>query len=78
MQTSCCRLCICNNLLYTILNRMEVFIIVDILKYCLSKEGAYEDHPFGPEPIVVKVGSKMFALISKKSNTSGVSPNSFS
>lgn len=52
---------------------MEVFIIVDILKYCLSKEGAYEDHPFGPEPIVIKVGSKMFALISEKSNKLHVS-----
>jgi predicted DNA-binding protein (MmcQ/YjbR family) len=32
--------------------------------YCLSKKGAYEDYPFGPEPLVIKVSSKMFALLS--------------
>jgi predicted DNA-binding protein (MmcQ/YjbR family) len=41
---------------------------MDVLKYCLSKKGAYEDFPFGPEPITVKVGSKMFALISNRSD----------
>lgn len=34
-----------------------------IKAYCLSKKGATEDYPFGPAPLVVKVGSKMFALI---------------
>ncbi|WP_054955350.1 MmcQ/YjbR family DNA-binding protein [Paenibacillus dakarensis] len=37
----------------------------DLKSYCLSKEGALEDYPFGPEPLVIKVGGKMFALISK-------------
>jgi len=32
--------------------------------YCLSKKGASPDYPFGPEPLVCKVGGKMFALIS--------------
>lgn len=35
--------------------------------YCLSKKGAIEDFPFGPDPLVVKVKSKMFALINEKS-----------
>lgn len=41
---------------------------MDVLKYCLSKKGAYEDFPFGPEPATIKVGSKMFALISNRSD----------
>ncbi|WP_410772142.1 MmcQ/YjbR family DNA-binding protein [Fontibacillus sp. BL9] len=34
-----------------------------LVSYCLSKKGAVEDYPFGPEPLVMKVGGKMFALI---------------
>jgi predicted DNA-binding protein (MmcQ/YjbR family) len=30
----------------------------------LSKPGAVEDHPFGSEPHVFKVGGRMFALVS--------------
>lgn len=33
--------------------------------YCLSKKGAVEDYPFGPTPLVMKVGGKMFALITR-------------
>lgn len=33
--------------------------------YLLSKPGAVEDYPFGPQPLVVKVGGKMFALLSE-------------
>lgn len=32
-------------------------------EYCLSKPGATEDTPFGPEDIVFKVAGKMFAII---------------
>jgi len=35
-----------------------------VLGWCLEMPGAREEFPFGPEPSVVKVGSKMFALIS--------------
>ena len=38
----------------------------NIIEYCLSKQGSLEDYPFGPEPTVIKVSSKMFALISVK------------
>ncbi|MDP8229185.1 MAG: MmcQ/YjbR family DNA-binding protein [Candidatus Electryoneaceae bacterium] len=31
--------------------------------YCLEKKGATEDFPFGDDVWVMKVGSKMFALI---------------
>ena len=33
-------------------------------KYCLTKPGATEDTPFGPDNLVFKVGGKMFALAS--------------
>lgn len=32
--------------------------------YCLGLKGAEETYPFGPEPLVAKVGGKMFALLS--------------
>jgi predicted DNA-binding protein (MmcQ/YjbR family) len=32
----------------------------DIQAYCLSKEGAYEDYPFGPFPLCYKVGKRIF------------------
>lgn len=35
-----------------------------LITYCLSHKGAVKDYPFGPEPLVMKVGGKMFALIS--------------
>ncbi|MGF7050687.1 putative DNA-binding protein (MmcQ/YjbR family) [Paenibacillus sp. DS2015] len=35
-----------------------------LTQYCLSKKGALEDYPFGDDVLVIKVVSKMFALIS--------------
>ncbi|MGN1444073.1 MAG: MmcQ/YjbR family DNA-binding protein [Acutalibacteraceae bacterium] len=29
--------------------------LTELMAYCFSKNGAYEDHPFGPEPTVIKV-----------------------
>lgn len=37
----------------------------ELIRYCLTRTGAFEDFPFGPEPSVMKVGGKMFALISE-------------
>lgn len=37
-------------------------------KYCLTKIGAVEDYPFGPDVIVFKIGTKMFALMSRRNN----------
>lgn len=34
-----------------------------LITYCLSQKGAIQDYPFGPDPLVMKVGGKMFALI---------------
>lgn len=34
-----------------------------IIAYCLKKQGATQDQPFGPEAEVLKVGGKMFALV---------------
>ncbi|MFC5649347.1 MmcQ/YjbR family DNA-binding protein [Paenibacillus solisilvae] len=41
--------------------------VEDITEYCLSKPGAVKDYPFGPDPLVVKIGGKMFALLSGSS-----------
>ena len=35
----------------------------EILKYCLTKKGAYEDHPFGEGSTVVKVEKRIFAQL---------------
>lgn len=35
----------------------------EILKYCLKKTGAYEDHPFGEGSTVVKVEKRIFAQL---------------
>ncbi|MGP0586995.1 MmcQ/YjbR family DNA-binding protein [Paenibacillus timonensis] len=34
-----------------------------LVDYCLSKKGAVQEYPFGPETLVMKVGGKMFALL---------------
>ena len=34
----------------------------DVIAHCLSKPGAEETTPFGPDVLVYKVGGKMFAL----------------
>ncbi|MDN3650608.1 MmcQ/YjbR family DNA-binding protein [Reinekea marina] len=34
--------------------------------HCLTKQGASEDTPFGPEALVFKVEGKMFALLMKR------------
>jgi predicted DNA-binding protein (MmcQ/YjbR family) len=33
-------------------------------RYLLALPGAVADHPFGPQPLVIKVGGKIFALVS--------------
>ena len=37
--------------------------IAEIKAYCLAKGGAYEDHPFGPWPLCMKVRGKIFAQL---------------
>lgn len=34
-----------------------------IIEYCLKKKGAAKEYPFGPDPAVIKIAGKMFALI---------------
>src|SRR5258706_15338136 len=41
--------------------------------YLLSLSGAVADYPFGPQPLVVKVGGKMFALVSEEATPLDVS-----
>lgn len=43
---------------------------LQLLRNCsLSQKGAVEDFPFGDDVSVMKVGSKMFALISERDGT---------
>ena len=35
----------------------------ELLNYCLSKKGAYIDHPFGPDSDIIKVEGKIFAQL---------------
>ena len=37
-----------------------------LTEYCLSKLGAVQEYPFGPEPAVFKSGGKVFATIYHK------------
>ncbi|SCZ02176.1 MmcQ/YjbR family DNA-binding protein [Alkaliphilus peptidifermentans] len=47
---------------------------INMLKnYCLSMKDTYEDYPFGEDVLVVKVKSKMFALITEKGNCLNIS-----
>ena len=32
----------------------------------LARPGAVEDHPFGPQTLVIKVGGKIFALLDEE------------
>ncbi|WP_168122578.1 MmcQ/YjbR family DNA-binding protein [Paenibacillus sp. HB172176] len=41
----------------------------ELKAYCLQHAGAKEDYPFGHEPLVMKVGGKMFAIISESSGS---------
>ncbi|MFZ5644888.1 MAG: MmcQ/YjbR family DNA-binding protein [Bacillota bacterium] len=43
--------------------------IQSLRSYTLSKKGAEEDFPFGEDVMVIKVGGKMFALISERDGT---------
>jgi predicted DNA-binding protein (MmcQ/YjbR family) len=36
--------------------------LAEFREYCLTKSGAREETPFGPDVLVFKVGGKMFAL----------------
>jgi predicted DNA-binding protein (MmcQ/YjbR family) len=45
----------------------------DLRSYCLSKPGAFESHPFGPGVLVMKVGGKIFAIISEEADPLEVS-----
>ena len=38
--------------------------IDQLVKQCMAQKGTWEDRPFGPEHIVMKVGKKLYAIIS--------------
>jgi predicted DNA-binding protein (MmcQ/YjbR family) len=35
----------------------------ELRAHCLAKVGAIAEHPFGPEPLVMKVAGRIFAII---------------
>lgn len=39
--------------------------IEELKRFGLSLKGSVQDYPFGPEPLVLKVGGKMFALLAE-------------
>ena len=43
------------------------------LQYALEKAGSFEDYPFGPDVIVVKVRDKMFALLALRDGVAQMS-----
>jgi predicted DNA-binding protein (MmcQ/YjbR family) len=45
----------------------------DLVEYCLAKPGAKEDFPFGPMPMVIKVGGKIFAFFMMEAEMSKLS-----
>ncbi|CQR71436.1 hypothetical protein SOV_17900 [Sporomusa ovata DSM 2662] len=45
----------------------------DLFAYCLTKPGAVEDYPFGPDVIVIKVAAKIFALLSRRNGQDNLS-----
>ncbi len=47
-------------------------LIEMVTAVCQSMPGAMEDHPFGPDPTVYKVGGKLFALIGLSGIGAGV------
>lgn len=44
----------------------------DLYTYGLSKPGAWEDTPFGPDVLVLKVRAKMFAMVNVEREPHGV------
>ena len=44
----------------------------ELRDYCLAKRGAWEDQPFGPDALVFKVRSKMFAITNLERMPPGV------
>lgn len=45
----------------------------EILDYCLAKKGVTESFPFDQETLVIKVGTKMFLLMSLERQPLGIS-----
>ncbi|OUS76502.1 MmcQ-like protein [Paenibacillus sp. MY03] len=45
----------------------------ELTAYCKGLNGAMEDYPFGPDPLVMKVGGKMFALIGTNGSVDNIS-----
>ncbi|HMO58801.1 MAG TPA: MmcQ/YjbR family DNA-binding protein [Roseiflexaceae bacterium] len=47
--------------------------IAALRAYLRGKHGMVEDFPFGPDPLVLKIGGKMFALVSLNSRPATIS-----
>ncbi|MGG4403902.1 MmcQ/YjbR family DNA-binding protein [Paenibacillus amylolyticus] len=43
-----------------------------MIEYSLKKKGATKDYPFGPDPVAMKVGGKIFALLFEDKEENGL------
>jgi predicted DNA-binding protein (MmcQ/YjbR family) len=46
--------------------------IDELYAYCLSKPGAWDDTPFGPDTLVFKVRKKMFGIVALEREPVGI------
>ena len=47
----------------------------ELLQYCLTKRGAYVDHPFGPDSDIIKVKKRIFAQLFSLNGTPMITVN---
>ncbi|MFD0678688.1 MULTISPECIES: MmcQ/YjbR family DNA-binding protein [unclassified Paenibacillus] len=47
--------------------------IKTLTRYSLSKKGSFEEYPFGPDVLVIKVASKIYALLTVRNNQQNIS-----
>ena len=47
--------------------------VSELREHCQVKEGVTAEHPFGPEPLVMKVAGKIFAIIDESTEPATIS-----
>jgi predicted DNA-binding protein (MmcQ/YjbR family) len=45
----------------------------ELRAHCLAKTGATAEHPFGPDPLVMKVAGRIFAIIDESASPATIS-----
>ncbi len=52
----------------------NMIAIEALITYCLNKDHAYADYPFGPDPVCIKVKGKIFAEIYMSTESCKITP----